>query len=144
MINRKNIISKHPLVGDIKYGNIEATAFVKVDPKKVTMEDLSTVIKQNNYMHLHKQTIASHLSQIEEKFLPTERGKCKINDVKLVLIKSVITLSKVFNTTTPLNEDFLEKLTKNLGSLKIYDSIEAIDEESDVNEIIINFMMTGW
>lgn len=61
MINGKNIISKHPLVGDIKYRNIEATAFVKVDPKKVTTDDLSTVIKRNNYIHLHSQTIASHL-----------------------------------------------------------------------------------
>lgn len=45
MNDGKSVISKHPLVESINYGNIEATTFIKVDPKKTTIEDLSTIIK---------------------------------------------------------------------------------------------------
>lgn len=48
-------------------------------------------------------------------------------------------LSKGFNTSTPSNEDFLEKLTKQLGSLKISKSIKVINEESDLDNIINQF-----
>lgn len=41
-------------------------------------------------------------------------------------------LSKGFNISTPFNEDFLEKLTKRLGALKISDSVKVINEESDI------------
>lgn len=37
---------------------------------------------------------------------------------------------KGFNTSIPLNEDFLECLTKKLGTLKITNSIKVISEES--------------
>lgn len=92
-----------------------------------------TVIKQNNYTHLHLQTIASHLSQLEEKFLPRNKGKQKttINDEKIkpVLIKPLIMSTKGFNISISLNDEFLEKLTKKLGTLKLSDSIKVINEE---------------
>lgn len=46
----KTITNKHHPVGNITYGNIEAASFVKID-KKVVVEDLSMVVKQNNYTH---------------------------------------------------------------------------------------------
>lgn len=98
-------------MGNIKYGNIEATSFVKTDNKN---EDIAIIMKQNNYTHLHLQTIASQLSHLEETWFPCEKGKKKINNnnLKLVLIKPPI-LSNKFNIRTPLNEEFIEKLTKN-------------------------------
>lgn len=45
MNDGKSVISKHPPLRNINYVNIEVTAFVKVDPKKTTIEDLSTMIK---------------------------------------------------------------------------------------------------
>lgn len=91
---------------------------------------------------LHLQTIASHLSQIEEWFLPREKIKEKITkDVKVkpVLIKTPIYSYKGFNTSS-LNEKFLEKLTKTLGGLKITDSIKVIHEESDnLEELLEQF-----
>lgn len=110
-IEGKTITSKHPPVGNIKYGNIEATSFVKTDNKN---EDIAIIMKQNNYTHLHLQTIASQLSHLAETWFPCEKGKKKINNnnLKLVLIKPPI-LSNKFNIRTPLNEEFIEKLTKN-------------------------------
>lgn len=130
----KTVISKHPPIGNILYGNIEAISFVRVGQKKVTNEDIATVIKQNNYSHLHLQTIASHLSQLEDKVLPRDKSKEKVfvadENVKSVLIKPPIMSLKGFNTSIPLNEDFLECLTKKLGTLKITNSIKVISEES--------------
>lgn len=83
MSNGKNITCKHPPVGDLIYRNIEATAFVKVDEKKLTIEDLSTIMKQNNYTHLHLQTITFHLFQIEEKNFPRNKRKEKMDDITL-------------------------------------------------------------
>lgn len=45
MNDGKSVISKHLPVESINYDNIETTTFVKVDPKKTTIEDLSTIIK---------------------------------------------------------------------------------------------------
>lgn len=45
MSDGKNITSKHPVVVNINYGNIEATAFVKVEPKNVPVKDIVTIIK---------------------------------------------------------------------------------------------------
>lgn len=45
MNDGKSVIIKHLLVESINYDNIEATTFVKVDPEKTTIEDLSTIIK---------------------------------------------------------------------------------------------------
>lgn len=67
--NGKSITSKHPRVDNITYDNIKTTSFVKVKTKKLSIEDLSSLIKQNNYTHLHLQILASHLSQMEENFL---------------------------------------------------------------------------
>lgn len=47
--------------------------------------------------------------------------------------------SKGFNTSTTLNEHFLEKFTKKLGSIKISKSIKVINEESNIEEIIKKF-----
>lgn len=69
MSDGKNVTNKHPPVGNINYDNIEVIVFVKVEPKKV-IEYISIVIKQNNYIYLYLQTISSHLSHIEERFLP--------------------------------------------------------------------------
>lgn len=51
--------------------------------------------------------------------------------------------SKGFNTSTTLNEHFLEKLTKKLGSIKISKSIKVINEESNIEEIKKNFKKIG-
>lgn len=58
-----------------------------------------------------------------------------MDDIKPVLIKPLIMSSKGFNTSTTLNEHFLEKLTKKLGSIKISKSIKVINEESNIEEI---------
>lgn len=90
------IISKYPPVGNINYGNIAATAFVKInDHKKVSLENIFVIIKQNNYTHLHLQFIVSHLSQLEDRWLPRDKGKSKILDeIKPVLIKPPVTMTK--------------------------------------------------
>lgn len=62
-----------------------------------------------------------------------------MDDIKPVLIKPLIMSSKGFNTSTTLNEHFLEKLTKKLGSIKISKSIKVINEESNIEEIIKKF-----
>lgn len=54
------------------------------------------------------------MSQFEEKILPREKGKSKVDEVKPVLIKLVATFTKGFNTTTNVKREFLEELTKNL------------------------------
>lgn len=139
MNDGKNIINNHPLVRNINYGTIEETAFVKIGLKQVATEDLSIIIKQNNCIHIHLQTIVSHLSQIEENFLHRDTGKEKVDDIKPILTKPPITLSKGFNNITPLNEDFLEKLINQLDSLKIFESIKVINEESDIEELTNQF-----
>lgn len=48
-------------------------------------------------------------------------------------------LRKGFHTSTLLNEDFLEKLTKRQGSLKISESIKLVNEELDLDNIINQF-----
>lgn len=50
------------------YGNIVAIFFVKLNLKKVTNEDIATMIKQNNYTHLYLHIIDSHLSKDEDKW----------------------------------------------------------------------------
>lgn len=46
MTDGKTITSKYLLVGNIIYGNIKATVFVKIDDsKKVTLEDFYLIIK---------------------------------------------------------------------------------------------------
>lgn len=72
-------------------------------------------------------------------YLPGDKGKEKVDDtrVKSVLIKPLIVSSKEFNTILPLNKDFLEKLTKKLGTLKTNNSIEVINEDSDNYEELI-------
>lgn len=72
----KIITSKHPPIQNIKYGNIEATSYLKIDQK--INEDIAIIIKQNNYIHLHLQTFATHLSQLEDKWMPREKRKDKI------------------------------------------------------------------
>lgn len=136
-IEGKTITSKHAPVGNIKYGNIEATSFVKIDNEN---EDIAIIMKQNNYTHLHLQTIASQLSHLEETWFPCEKGKKKINNnnLKLVLIKPPI-LSNKFNIRTPLNEEFIEKLTKKFGTLKINDSIKVISESDNIESLISQF-----
>lgn len=42
--------------------------------------------------------------------------------------------SKGFNTSLPLNENFLEKLTKKLSTLKIIESVKVVNEESEEEE----------
>lgn len=42
--------------------------------------------------------------------------------IKPVVIKPLIISNKGFNTSMPLSDDFLEKLTKRIGSLKINES----------------------
>lgn len=56
-INGKTITDKHPPLGGIKYGNIEATAYVPIDKKM--NEETTIVVKQNNYTYLHLQTLAT-------------------------------------------------------------------------------------
>lgn len=68
MSNVKTVIGKHPPLGNLTYGNIEATAFVKVDEKKLTIEDLSTIMIQNNYTHLNLKTITSHFPKYKNNF----------------------------------------------------------------------------
>lgn len=107
----KSITSKHPEAGNIIYGGIEVVSFVKMDSKN-TNEELNTIIKQNNYSHLHLQILASHLSQIEEKWNPRDKVKEEVENEKIkpVVIKPPI-IPKGFNTNTLLNENFIEKLT---------------------------------
>lgn len=83
-------------------------------------------------MHLHLQTLGSHLSQIEEKWCPKEKGKGKVESEKLkpVLIKPPIISSKGFNTNTLLNDNFIDKLTQKLGSLNLKDSLRVIGDDN--------------
>lgn len=120
MADGETITNKYPPTKNINYGNIEATAFVKIDDtKKVTLEDLSIIIKQNNYSHIYLETLVSHISQLEEKVLPREKGKMKIDEVKTALIKPPVSLTKWFNTTTYIKREFPKELTKKFGSLKV-------------------------
>lgn len=80
---------------------LEAIASVKAEHKKVTVKDISIVIKQNDYTHLHFQIIASHFLRIKERFLPRDQGKEKLEDIKSMLVKPLV-LSEGFNTSTPL------------------------------------------
>lgn len=45
MSDENNVTGKYPPIGNINYDNIEAVVFVQVEPKQVTIEDISTVIK---------------------------------------------------------------------------------------------------
>lgn len=75
------------------------------------------------------------------KFLLSEKGKEKVAEdyrLKVVLIKPLILFSKKFNTNPPLNEDFLEKLSKKLSSLKNTKSLKVITEDSEESDNLIN------
>lgn len=66
------------------------------------------------------QNVASHLSHVKERFLPRDKGKEQLEDIKSVLTKSLV-LSEGFNTSTLLKK-MINKFqwSTSFGELIIY------------------------